>query len=83
MVSDKFVFFYGGPFSQWYHSPFIADGGYSSYNCAEQYMMAQKAEFFGDYEAQKDIMAAESPYIQKMVGRRVENFNEKTTYIPR
>ena len=38
---EKFTFFWSGPFSQWHPSPFIIDG--VTYNCAEQYMMAEKA----------------------------------------
>ena len=34
--------------SQWYPASFIVDGVY--YNCAEQYMMAEKARLFGDEE---------------------------------
>lgn len=69
---SKLYFFYGGPFSQWYHSYFTVDG--VRYCTAEQYMMAKKALFFGDELAFSEIMATESPSRQKEVGRRVRNF---------
>ena len=40
---QKFTFFWRSesPFSQWHKSTFYVDG--TKYNCAEQYMMHQKA----------------------------------------
>ena len=72
-MNDKYVFFYGGPFSQWYRSKFTIDG--VEYNCAEQYMMAQKALLFGDEEARVKIMKSHSPSDQKAAGRKVKNFD--------
>lgn len=42
-TDDKFTFFFGAEssFSQWHHATFTVDG--FEYNCAEQYMMHQKA----------------------------------------
>lgn len=73
MTNDKFVFFWGGPFSQWFKSDFTING--TKYNCAEQYMMAQKALQFGDDEAYKEIMRLKDPSKQKAVGRQVKNFD--------
>ena len=73
MSDDQFVFFYGGPFSQWYRSYFEVEG--TGYNCAEQYMMAQKALLFGDEEARQKIMATRDPSVQKATGRTVKNFD--------
>lgn len=72
-MNDNFVFFYGGPFSQWYPSKFIIDG--IEYNCAEQYMMAMKALLFGDRDIHSKIMASKNPKEQKAFGREVKNFN--------
>lgn len=72
-VTDKFVFFYGGPFSQWYAHKMIVDG--KQYNCAEQYMMAMKAFQFGDSDAYDKIMATEKPWEQKALGRSIRNFD--------
>ncbi|MHA2279915.1 MAG: NADAR family protein [Promethearchaeota archaeon] len=66
--------FWGGPFSQWYPSLFEVEG--IKYNCAEQYMMAKKAELFGDEEALLKIMTSANPEEQKRIGRTVENFVE-------
>ena len=72
-MSDKFEFFWGGIFSQWYKSRFNVDGVY--YNCAEQYMMAMKAAFFEDYVTLESIMKTTDPKAQKALGRQVKNFN--------
>lgn len=39
-MTDKFVFFLKGPFSQWYKRPFVKNE--ITYNCAEQFMMSEK-----------------------------------------
>jgi len=69
---EKFTFFWSGPFSQWHPSPFHLDDEW--YNCAEQYMMAEKARLFGDLEALKKIMSAVDPADQKRYGREVKKF---------
>ena len=73
-MSDQFVFFWGGPFSQWFKSKFEIGG--VTYNCAEQYMMAEKAKMFGDYGALAKIMAINDPKKQKEFGRLVKGFSE-------
>lgn len=69
----KFTFFWDGPFSQWDTSPFQTLDGLM-YNCAEQYMMAQKAMLFKDEETFKKIMNTTNPKEQKALGRQVKNF---------
>lgn len=73
-MSEKFTFFWSGPFSQWAPSPFEVGG--VVYNCAEQYMMAEKARLFGDKKREAMIMAAVDPADQKRYGRLVEGFND-------
>jgi len=73
MNEDQFEFFYGGPFSQWYPCRFRV--GNVTYNCTEQYMMAQKALFFADIDAHIKIMGTDSPSKQKSIGRTIKNFN--------
>jgi ribA/ribD-fused uncharacterized protein len=73
---NKFTFFWHGPLSQWAQSPFKDQNG-NSYNCCEQYMMAEKARIFGDNESLKKIMSTISPKDQKSLGRKVKGFNEK------
>jgi ribA/ribD-fused uncharacterized protein len=75
MSKEKYLLFWGGECSQWYPSKFEIDG--KTYNCAEQYMMEQKALTFGDTESAKMIMDATSPRDQKAFGRRVKPFNPK------
>jgi len=85
-TESKFVFFYsnGSPFSQWYPSRFTTKSvvapqlNANEYNCAEQYMMAEKALLFGDAMIYNKIMAQVSPRKQKALGRKVRGFNEST-----
>lgn len=72
---SKFVFFRGGPYSQWFKSPFIIDG--MQFNCCEQWMMYQKAKLFGDKEFANAIMRTNNPREQKRLGREVRNFNDE------
>ena len=74
MKTDKYVFFWGGTFSQWCPSEFTIDG--VKYNCCEQYMMAKKALLFKDMDAYSEIMNTKGPKEQKAIGRRVKNFNK-------
>lgn len=70
---DRFVFFWGGFLSQWQTCVMEVDG--ASYNCAEQYMMHQKALLFGDTAMAERIMATDNPREQKMMGQRVAGFD--------
>jgi hypothetical protein len=73
-MNEEYFFFWGEePFSQWSPSEFTIDG--IVYSCAEQYMMAEKARFFGDEDILADIMEATHPRDQKKLGRRVKNFS--------
>eukprot|EP00484_Ammonia_sp_Unknown_P025308 CAMPEP_0197048512 /NCGR_PEP_ID=MMETSP1384-20130603/23848_1 /TAXON_ID=29189 /ORGANISM="Ammonia sp." /LENGTH=303 /DNA_ID=CAMNT_0042480655 /DNA_START=42 /DNA_END=953 /DNA_ORIENTATION=- len=75
-VTDNFVFFYGGCFSQFYAAAFIVDN--VQYFCAEQYMMAEKARLFKDEETLKHILAErKEPANCKQLGRKVSNFDGK------
>jgi ribA/ribD-fused uncharacterized protein len=62
-----------GCFSQWKKSYFVA--GNNHYNCAEQYMMGQKALIFNDLVTFEKILSANHPKQIKSLGREVENFN--------
>jgi len=80
-VTDEYVFFWGGTFSQWNIDTdhdgyqFIDDDGIK-YNCTEQYMMYKKAELFGDTEIQQQILNTLDPSTQRKLGRMVQNFNQ-------
>jgi len=72
--TENMILFWNGPFSQWEPCEFIVDG--IEYNCAEQYMMAEKARMFGDEEALDEIMDTDDPSEQKRLGRLVQGFDE-------
>ena len=59
--------------SQWFPASFEVDG--VVYNCAEQYMMSQKARLFKDSETCEKIMLSSSPKEIKALGRMVKNFD--------
>lgn len=73
LITDEFVLFWGGWPSQWAKSDFEIDG--VTYNCCEQYMMAEKARVFGDHVALTNILATPNPSRQKALGRAVERFD--------
>lgn len=58
-----------GYMSNWYMSPFTLDG--KTYNCAEQYIMEQKALLFGDTDTAKKIMLTDDPQEMRDLGRKV------------
>lgn len=77
---DRFLFFWKHDtedfyacFSQWYPSDFVVDGVH--YNCAEQYMMAEKARIFCDEKTREKILCTADPERIKKLGREVKNFN--------
>lgn len=80
LVTDSLVLFYHGPFSQWYSTPIVGKSLYSNrtLNCcnAEQYMMAEKALLFKDFESYEKIMDSKNPRTIKALGRKVKNFNQ-------
>lgn len=85
LTRDDFVFFWGHEdrgkgltkvcLSQWYQYPFVVEGQY--YNCAEQYMMAEKARIFGDEEIRQQILAEYSQMAMKKLGRKVRDYDDE------
>ncbi len=61
-------------FSQFHPCRFELDG--QAYCWAEQWMMAGKARLFGDDAALQRIMAAQSPYECKQLGREVAHYDD-------
>lgn len=61
-------------FSQWWKTDFYSVTKH--YCCMEQFMMAKKAELFGDEEILKQILSSEDPKQIKALGRKVKNFDE-------
>jgi ribA/ribD-fused uncharacterized protein len=78
MEDTGFTPFYGklSPFSQWYTCDFNVDN--VDYNCAEQYMMHQKALLFNDHKSAEAIMREGSPSVQKQLGRGVRSWDQAT-----
>jgi ribA/ribD-fused uncharacterized protein len=60
--------------SQWYPSPFDESG--TCYPTAEHFMMARKAQLFGDDDALGAILSARTPAEAKAIGRRVRDYDD-------
>ena len=83
-VIPEFLFFWGHTnkqnkitkacLSQWWPCKFNANG--IEYNCAEQYMMSEKAKLFNDQEIYQLILKESSQAKIKKLGRCIKNFNE-------
>ena len=81
---EDFVFFWGhiaraekqmkACLNQWFPCSFMVDDIY--YNCAEQFMMAEKARLFHGEDALQKIMQAYDPMEQKKLGRRVQGYDD-------
>ncbi|WP_309110052.1 NADAR family protein, partial [Saccharothrix sp.] len=65
-----------GCLSQWYPSPFTADG--HVFATAEHYMMWRKAVLFDDLDTAARILAAKHPRQAKDLGREVRGFDQET-----
>ncbi|MCM1107155.1 MAG: NADAR family protein [Blautia sp.] len=61
-------------FSQWWKSDFWSEN--HTYNCMEQFMMANKAKLFGDEKTREHILQCSDPKTMKALGRKVKNFDE-------
>ena len=70
---ERFTFFWSGPFSQWFKSPFTLEG--QAYVTAEQYMMAEKARLFRDEAIRGQILVTANARQQKALGRQVQHFD--------
>ena len=75
-ITDNYVFFWSGIYSQWHKAPMTIDK--VEYNSCEQYMMHQKALLFGDNEIAELIMKETNPREQKKYGRMIKNFDKST-----
>ena len=73
--TDTHIYFWGSCYSQWAMRDIEIDE--VTYNCNEQYMMAEKARLFGDEHALNKIMESSDPEVQKAWGRKVKKFEQK------
>ncbi len=84
-VIPEFIFFWGhhnkynqitkSCLSQWYPCKFKSNN--IEYNCAEQYMMSEKAKLFNDQEIYQLILKDNVQAKIKKLGRQVKNFNKE------
>ena len=74
---ENTILFYGGIFSQWADCEYSVDIGHvrERVNCAEQAMMLYKAHIFRDMDTYMQILNADHPRDQKMLGRLVKGFD--------
>ena len=61
--------------SQWHPARFTVDG--VEYNCAEQFMMHQKAILFSDDKMAAKILTTNKPHEQKLMGQYVKSFKSE------
>lgn len=73
-MTENFIFFWKGPFSQWFHSPMEVDG--IKFVTCEQYMMYRKAIVFNDTHTAQMILDTDDPHQQKKLGRIVTPFDD-------
>jgi len=72
-ITDNFVFFWGGIYSNWYKSSMVIDD--ITFCCVEQYMMYKKASIFQDEKMMNLILSTSNPQLHKSYGRKVKNFD--------
>lgn len=75
-ITDEYVFFYKEYLSQWNKESFKDNEGIE-YTCAEQYMMAKKAQLFNDDEMYALIMEDIHPKKMQQYGRQVAKFDKR------
>ena len=78
-ITNKYVFFWGSIFSNWYGCHFTYQG-HDFYN-TEQAFMWEKARHFNDFETADLILKTPNPRENKKLGRSVRNFNAESWMI--
>jgi len=73
-IRNGYALFWGQWPSNWMISPMVIDG--VTYNCVEQYMMAEKARLFKDTETLAKILETQHPADQKILGREVRGYDD-------
>jgi len=72
-ITDKYVFFWGSVFSNWYSCIFMYEG--ERFNNSEQAFMWEKARYFNDERSAAAILKETNPRNVKALGRRVAGFD--------
>ena len=78
IIDDK-VFFFHGPLSNFWRSPFkaeIEEGKCLSFSSVEQFFMFMKALTFQDFEMTRAILQATTPQKAKRLGRSVKGYKD-------
>jgi ribA/ribD-fused uncharacterized protein len=70
-------YFWGGFCSQWAKCNIYDAELDVTFNCAEQAMMAKKAQLFDDVETFNKIMLEKNPREQKKLGRLIKDYKEE------
>lgn len=73
--TNTHVYFWNGEFSNWHPWKFKYEG--QNFENSEQAFMWMKAKFFGDEEIAKEILKTPNPRENKLLGRKVKNFDPK------
>jgi ribA/ribD-fused uncharacterized protein len=74
MEENKYTFFWGNHFSQWYPSVFVIDG--ITYKTAEHYMMWCKAKLFHSERIADMILESDNPDDVRWLGRQIQGFDD-------
>lgn len=74
-ITDKYIFFWGSVFSNWYFRDFEYEG--IKFKNSEQMYMWLKAKHFKDDETAELILQTPHPKKNKALGRQVKNFNDE------
>ena len=72
-ITDKYVFFWGSVFSNWYPCIFMYEN--ERFNNSEQAFMWEKARYFEDEKSAAAMLKETNPKYVKSMGRKVKNFD--------
>ena len=75
-ISNKYVFFWRGWLSNFWHAPFELDG--LTFQNTEQYFMWKKAITFNDQDIADKILATNSPKEARRLGQLVHGYSDAT-----
>lgn len=76
-ITNDYTFFYRDRIAQWHKADMFDPESRYTFNTAEQYMMYQKAQLFGDHHMGYKIINSNDPREQKDFGRQVADYNEQ------